>query len=42
MTGAKFGHLDAVKMLHIEFKDDLTIKDIFDKNLILLCAKFKQ
>ena len=42
MTGAKFGHLEAVKMLKEEYNDDLTIKDIFNKNLILLCAKFRQ
>lgn len=41
MTGAKFGHLDSVKLLRAEGAS-LVIKDIFGKNLMLLCAKFRQ
>jgi hypothetical protein len=42
MTGAKFGHLEAVKMLKEEYGAILTVKDVFNKNLMLLCAKFRQ
>jgi hypothetical protein len=42
MTGAKFGHLEAVKMLREEYGALLTVKDVFNKNLMLLCAKFRQ
>ena len=42
MTGAKFGHLDSVKMLREEYGCSLSVKDIFNKNLMLLCAKFRQ
>jgi len=29
-------------VLHDEYGASLTIKDVFGKNLMLLCAKFKQ
>ena len=42
MTGAKFGHIEAVSMLKEEYNASLAVKDIFLKNLMLLCAKFRQ
>ena len=42
MTGAKFGHEDAVRILVDEYHADIFVKDIFNKNLMLLTAKFKQ
>ena len=42
MTAAKFGHVDAVKIVVEEFDDDITVKDVFNKNVLLLTAKFKQ
>ena len=42
MTGAKFGHYDAVKILYEEYKADITVTDKFNKNVLLLTAKFKQ
>lgn len=42
MTGSKFGHLQAVKMLYEEYNSPITTKDCFNKNMILLCAKFQQ
>ena len=42
LTGAKFGHIDSVKVLREEYTASLAVKDIFHKNLMLLCAKFRQ
>jgi hypothetical protein len=42
MTGAKFGHLESVIVLKEEYGASLTLKDKFNKNLMLLCAKFRQ
>lgn len=42
MTGSKFGHLESVVILKEEYGAELTIKDVFNKNLMLLCAKFRQ
>jgi hypothetical protein len=42
MTGSKFGHLESVKHLKENHGASLLGKDIFGKNLMLLCAKFRQ
>lgn len=41
LTGAKFGHEEAVRILMDEYNSDIFVKDIFNKNLLLLTAKFK-
>lgn len=42
MTGAKFGHVLACKILYEEYGDDILVKDCYDKNVLLLTAKFQQ
>ena len=41
MTAAKFGHVDACKILYEENNCDILCVDIFGKNLLLLTAKFQ-
>jgi hypothetical protein len=42
MTAAKFGHVAACKILYEEYHSNLMTTDIFNKNILLLTAKFQQ
>ena len=41
MTAAKFGHLETCRILYEEYGCDILCLDKFNKNILLLTAKFQ-